>query len=332
VESKAVYLIYGEQKLLLDEASQRLSKKLYGREEKAALSLQAQEVTGEEIVSHCQSLSFFGEKQLVVVDNCFALKSKDKKALINYLASPNPQTVLLLKAVLLPTEVKKVKSDPLFQAVTNSPYGQTYHYEVKSLSNWIKKEFAGFHKTVSQAQTSYLILTVGEDLLKLRQEIAKIAAYCADKQEVALSDIKAVVNQTVEANVFALIDAIGAGDLETALTLANLILERQEKVDSVVNLIEQQLRLVSLFLIYKAEGITQTEELAKKLSISRGRLFYLKKQAQKFSFPRLKKAASTLLTYDYKRKTQAIDEKVFFEQLIVDLTALLSDRQPVARS
>lgn len=324
MESKAVYLIYSEQKLLLEEASQRLSKKLYGRQEKTAVSLQAQEVTGEEIVSHCQSLSFFGEKQLVAVDNCFALKNKDKKALIAYLKNPNPQTVLLLKAVLPLSEVKKIKSDPLFQAVANSPHGQTYLYEVKSLSGWIKKEFAKFNKTVSQAQTSYLILTVGEDLLKLKQEIAKIAAYCGDSQEVTLDDIKAVVNPTVEANVFALIDAIVIGDIETALTLANLILERQEKVDSVVNLIEQQLRLVSLYLTYKSEGITQIDELVKKLNISKGRLFYLKKQAQKFSFSRLKKATTLLLSYDYKRKTQTVDDKIFFEQLIVDLGSLFS--------
>lgn len=326
MESKAVYLIYSEQQLLIEEASQRLSKKLYGHHGKAAVNLQAQEVTGEEIVSHCQNLSFFGEKQLVTVDNCFALKNKDKKVLIAYLNNPNPQTVLLLKAVLPSTELKKVKSDSLFQAVANSPYGQTYHYEVKSLNAWIKKEFARFNKTISSAQASYLILTVGEDLLKLKQEIAKTAAFCGDRQEVSLNDIKAVVNQTVEANVFALIEAVESGDFETALTLANLILDRQERIDSVVNLIEQQLRLVSLYLIYKSEGITQVDELTKKLSISKGRLFYLKKQAQKFSFSRLKKAASLFLAYDYKRKTQTVDEKLFFEQLIVDLGRLLSSR------
>lgn len=318
MEVKAAYFIYSEQKLLLEEACQRLNKKLYGQEQPTPIRLAGDNSTAEEIIARCQSLSFFGQKQLVIVENCLALSNADKKSLAAYLQNPNHQTVLLLEAVISPAEGKKLSKDPLFQAVSQSANGRVYHYEVKSLSHWIKQEFAKAGKKVLPAVISYLTLTVGEDLLQLKQEIAKIVSYC-DKEEVELNDLKEVVVPTAEANVFALIEAIGAADLETALNLANLLLERGEKVDSLVNLIEQQLHLIALFLIYKAEGRAQTEELTKKLGISKGRLYYLKKQAAKFSDRRLQKSLAALLAHDYQRKTEMVDDKVLLEQLVMDL-------------
>src|SRR3990170_8717505 len=99
---KPVHFIYGEHRLLLREALDRLSAAVAGGDPGGldVCRFNGPDNDGAEILAACQALSFFGGRRLVIVNDALALNEADQAVLADYVKNPNPRTILVLTHVL----------------------------------------------------------------------------------------------------------------------------------------------------------------------------------------------------------------------------------------
>ncbi|HEY3280731.1 MAG TPA: DNA polymerase III subunit delta [Armatimonadota bacterium] len=88
-----------------------------------------------------------------------------------------------------------------------------------------------------------LVFQAGTLRGSLESEMEKLAAY-ADGREVTAADVEAVAAASPEANVFQLVDAVGARDAAAALGALDTLLSKGEKPFALFAMILRQLRLV----------------------------------------------------------------------------------------
>src|SRR4051794_40213395 len=166
---KPVYLFTGSDRPKIALALQRLRARVG---EDATETLHASEASGADAVSACNSLGLFGgESRAVVVGGVEAWKAADVKEIEAYLASPAPDTVL----VLVGDGLKKDAA--LAKAVGKAGEAHTYEVAKKELPQWVGEQFARLGATADRDACRALVEAVGENVGDLSSEIQKLATW-----------------------------------------------------------------------------------------------------------------------------------------------------------
>ena len=321
-ELKHVYFIYSAHSLLLKEALKRLTAKVSanGSEVLDTVRFNPSDHGIDEIMISLGTISFFGGRRLVIVDDLFGFKREGQEALLDYVDNPNPQTILVIAVIVSDKEAtRKLKSHKIFKACSSSSFAQVHEYTIKrGLSSWIKADFKSRGKSVTNEAVLYLITWVGSDLNRLTNEITKACDTAGpDVLEIDSALVKQVVVTTNEAEVFDLIGAVIDRDTELALTLTSALLDKDSAQGRVFGLLERQFQLL-LDVTTKGKGL-RGQGLAKVLGVSSGQAYYLEKQGRLFSLPKLKRALKLLVNADYVRKNSSVSSKMILERLVFDL-------------
>ncbi len=321
-ELKHVYLIYSAHSLLLKEALKRLTAQVSnnGSEVLDTVRFNPSDHGIDDIMMSLGTISFFGGRRLVIVDDIFGFKKQGQEALLDYVNNPNPQTILVIVVIANNSESsRKLKNHKIFKACSSSSSAQVHEYTInKGLSSWVKADFQSRGKSATNDAVLYLITWVGSDLNRLKNEITKACDSAGPhRQEIDSALVKQVVVTTNEAEVFDLIGAVIDQDTELALTLTSALLDKDSAQGRVFGLLERQFQLL-LDVPTKGKGL-RGQGLAKALGVSSGQAYYLEKQSRLFSLPKLRRALKLLLDADYVRKSSSVSPKMLLERLVFDL-------------
>jgi len=219
-ELKPVYLLHGSDGPKIARAVRRLRDRIG---EDSTEHLSARDSSGEDVVASCNALGLFlGEGRLVIVDEPERWKAADVKAVVAYLASPSPATVLALVA-------DEIKADsPLAKAVAK--VGQVLSYEApkRKLPEWVGEQFGRAGAKADADACRALVDIVGDDLDELTSEIDKLATW-AGGDTVTLRNVEQLAAGRAETSIFSLTDAWGRRDVGAVLRSAEEIMERSHR-------------------------------------------------------------------------------------------------------
>ncbi len=216
-ELKPVYVIGGTDRPKVERAVERLRSR-FGPD--AVERLSAVESTGEDAVAACNSLGLFAAGgRLVLVDAADRWKAADVKSIAEYLRSPAPETVLALVADGLK------KDAPLAKACQKAGDVLVYDVAKRSVPAWVAKEFERIGARADVDACRALVELVGDDLVDLATEVAKLATWAAG-DEIREADLIELVAPRAEAPPFAITDAWGRRDVAAVLTACEIGLER----------------------------------------------------------------------------------------------------------
>ena len=225
-----VYLLTGSDRPKIETAVARLRARFAAE---AVEAVSALEVSGEEAIALCNAGSLFGDKRLVVVDDVDGRrdgdgrlkggwKAADVDAVITYLGSPAPDTVLALVA----NELKATAS--LSKACAKTGKVLEYSVQKKGLQRWIAERFARHGVEAQPEACAMLLQLVGEDLHALATEVDKVATWAAG-EPVGEREIEALVPPASDTPTFTLTDAWAAGDTAATLAASEAIFERDAR-------------------------------------------------------------------------------------------------------
>jgi DNA polymerase-3 subunit delta len=182
------------------------------------------------IINICQDNTLFARKKMVIISNWSASKSpKLASELLKYGEERNlekNEDVFVFVDTRLKTEKNQLvkigaeRNRPLTAAekkfadwLLKSPYAQ----EIKNFTPaetlaWIKSELAKRDLKIEPAALNLLPALAGYDLVKLKNELNKLAAYTQGLKETTVTSeaIKLFVNSKIDPNIFALTDALGS--------------------------------------------------------------------------------------------------------------------------
>lgn len=226
-ELKPVYLIYGEEDLLLELALQRLRGLVA---EVADLDFNFDAFQGEsadpgDIIAAADTLPFASERRLVVVHDVDRMSASNQAVLAEHVVHPSPTTCLVMVA-------RKMRKDSkLVRAVASA--GEVAEYKPPKYNEyprWVTQFFDGHGRTIDRDAVEALLRAAGRDLRRLATEAEKIMVYAGDRTHVTTEDVESVISGAAPVSIFEFLDALGARESARALGLLDQLLANGEEL------------------------------------------------------------------------------------------------------
>jgi len=187
------------------------------------------------------------------------------------------------------------------------------------LPGWIRARARQRGANLDAGALADLAEFVGDDLRQLDQELIKLVDYTAGKRTVTRDDVRRLVPATRAANIFALVDALGLGDANTAGRLLQHALDVDgEPPLRLLGMIARQYRLLIQAKALQAQG-RRPPEIAKELGVPDWTAPKLLTQAGRHSFTRLESAMERILAADEGIKTGKISDREAMDVLLAEL-------------
>ncbi len=269
-ELKKVYLLYGEENYL----KRTYVKKLMNAVSPDENSMNVTIIKGEdfdvpEFIGICDTMPFFADKRIVVVNRCGRFKSakkeeeekavsqedisvaskeeisvtsneKGKKALKDTSKDASKDELAeYIKnipdtTVVVFTEDDVDKRNKLFKAVSEYGYASEMNRLTDSdLKTWIAREFSYYNKKITEKTAVFIMTYVGTDMDVLKNEIQKVCFYVYDKESVDENDINKICTKQLSAVIFDLMDCLAVKNTAGALKIYYELMDKKESVQQV---------------------------------------------------------------------------------------------------
>jgi DNA polymerase-3 subunit delta len=211
-----VYLIYGEERLLVDEAVRLLKEHALPKQARDFNfdAFNAKETKLIRIIDAAQMLPAFAPRRLVLVENADALDFDNAEALLKYLAKPSPTTVLVFVGDKLDARTR------VYKAFQKSAVVLRYdHPKPREMLDLVKKRARANGVSIEDSAIRALADAVGADASAAFQALELLTLYVGPgvKRPITANDVEAVISVTKEESIFALADAIGQQNREAAM-------------------------------------------------------------------------------------------------------------------
>jgi DNA polymerase-3 subunit delta len=275
-----VYLLLGDD----EERKARGVEKL--RKSRLADTYDATVTTPEAIISACNSYSLFGEGAFVLVKNLDAWNAAQKAKIVDYLKDPSPDADLVMLGMKLGAREK------LLVAVKEA--GEVHNFEQptgKALVRWAVG-YAKKQGLVIPEDVAEELVARCSDKTKVSRETEKLALYAVETA--TMEDVEALCPPDLQSNIFAFVDALGAGDRGKALGLLEVLLETGEPPLRIVHMIRRQFRLLARAKALFAGRVSRSE-VASMLKIPPFVARKLEEQAQRLDEEDVEKALALTL-------------------------------------
>jgi DNA polymerase III subunit delta len=206
---------------------------------------------GANIVALAQTLPMMAKYRMVFVRDLGLLPADEAEPVINYLAKPNPSTVLVAITSKLDKRLK------LFAQLSKKGYLHVLEAP-RNPSPWVREEAKLKGVRMDSAAMSRLVDTVGNDLSRLSLAVEQLGLYAGDRP-VTSDDVDELIADTRERSVFELTDAIGAADRARALAAVASLCDQRESAVGVVVMLARHIRQLSMLHACRAHGVPRSE-------------------------------------------------------------------------
>lgn len=218
----AAYYLHGPEDVLKDEALRAIVDRVldpalrdFNFDQRSAAQLDA-----ESLYTLCATLPMMAERRVVVVRDLEALKRKAKvrAVLLKYLATPSPETVLVLVQGS-GEEAEDRELARLAVGVSCDPLPP------ERVLRWLRNRAEAAGVRLDEAAAAHLVRAVGGDLGGLTSELAKLASLPAD-QPLTVERVGELVGVRSGETSFDWRDALFDGRTAQAVALLGPILEQ----------------------------------------------------------------------------------------------------------
>lgn len=316
---KPVYLIYGAEELLLEQAVTRLRDKLTAATQ-ADLDFNLDIFDGEQaeasqVLAAANTLPFMSERRLVILRSADKVSTDGLNEIADYAANPNPDTTLVLVATKIAKNMRVYKAiDKLGGAAEyKAPAKRDYPRAVVDM-------FAARGRKIGVEAAEVLVRAVGYDLRKLSIEIDKVIAFTGEEATLSRQDVEQVMSTTAPTSIFDFLDAIGGRDCRGALQLLADLLGEGESIHGVHAMTVRHVRnLISIRAVLdRPDSVRSPDAIAKQVGLIPWQARNLVRQADRFSAGELVDALRGCAVTDEQMKTSR-DARLAFERWLISV-------------
>lgn len=313
-ELKPVYLIFGEEELLLDRALHRLRDRVA---EVADLDFNFEAFDGgsadaNEVVAAANTLPFASDRRLVVVRNVDKMRADDQAVLAAYARDPAPTACLVLVAA------KIRKDSKLYKAV--NAFGGAAEYkapEKRAVPIWVVELFAARGRRLDRDGAEALVHAVGRNLRRLETEAEKIIAFAGDRVDISRADVENVVAETAPVSVFDFLRALADRQATAALELLGDLLASDEEFLGIHAMTVRQVRTLVSARALLDRGAGQAA-VQREVGMADWQARQAIEQARRFTPAELAHALGTLAEVERKLKSGDGEPRVVFEMWLME--------------
>ena len=324
------YLLHGDDEFSCSEALSELRRRMGdpAMTELNTTRFDGPEVSLAELQHACNTIPFFSNRRLVIVDGLLthlqkmASTEQGKKVLqelIEYLPRMPETTRLIL---LEPESI--APRHPLRRLIArDEALGYEREFGLprgRELARWTTRRVRERGGSITPEATAQLAAFVGDNLRLLAQEIEKLLSYVDRTRPITEEDVQLLVSDVREANIFDMVDALGQRDGETASRVFHRRLEGGDHPLALMGMMARQIRILIQVKELSQEGLSR-EAIARQLGLHP---FVVRKalaQERNFSMEQLDSIHRRLLKTDVAIKRGQIDPVLALDMLIAGLAA-----------
>ena len=305
---KPAYLISGNDRFLCYSALELIKKSVnISMKELNEVVLSGDNLTFEQISETASIFPFIDQYRLIQI-NGFNLKSKEKNnALIQYLNNPLTSSVIIFfnlegceNIKVLSNKIEFVDCDKI---------------DNKMIARIIKNKAAQIKVDIEDQAIELLILYCNADMARITSEFEKLVCYVGDNA-ITEQDIKDLVVQDKEYQIFELAEFIAKGEKEKALDLVYTLSNDGKSAFTLLTPLYNNYKRALFVSINKDK--TETE-LANLLGVKEYAIRMTKNQIKVFTPKKLKQIVDLLYEADRNIKTGKMNDQVAIKTTVLNI-------------
>lgn len=233
-EFKSVYLLYGEEEYLKKQYRDRLKNAIVGDDTMNYSYYDSDNASVKDIIDVCETMPFFAQKRLVVMENTGFLKSSNEE-LADYIKHITDYLIIVM------VEKEVDKRNKVYKAIDAVGYVcEMKPQTTATLEKWIAGLLAKDSLRISRDACDLILDKTGAGMDYIKQETEKLASYCQGREVVTVEDVEKVCATQTTSHIFDMISAIANKKQQQALDLYYDLLELKEPPMRILYLIVRQ--------------------------------------------------------------------------------------------
>jgi DNA polymerase III subunit delta len=234
-----IYVLIGDEAFLKTQCRDAIRRIVVGDAdlEFALATYPGDKTPFSEVRNDLDTLPFLAPARLVEIESADPFVTEYRESLEKYAAKPSNVGVLTLDVKSFPetTRLAKAISDD-GKIVCKAP-------DEAKLADWcIRWARTNADKPLTDEAADLLLTLIGPEMGLLASEIEKLAVAIGNKQEIGPADVQQYVGRSRQADVFKILDDVGAGKPAEAISLLTQLLDEGDDPLAILGPMTYQLR------------------------------------------------------------------------------------------
>ena len=258
---RRVYLLFGDEPFLVNSYKKRLREAIIGDDTMNYNYFEGKGPDVKEIISLADTMPFFAERRLVMVDGSGFFKNSAPEELVNYIPEIPESTCMVF------VENEFDKRNKLYKKVKDNGYAaELKKQDADQLMRWAAGILSKDGKKITRQVMEYFMERTGDDMENIRMELEKLICYTMGREVITKEDVEAVGTVHVTNRIFEMVTAIVAGNTRKAMDLYEDLLTLKEPPMRIMFLIAKQFNQLLQVKELAGKG-AQKGEIASKVKV-----------------------------------------------------------------
>ena len=310
-----IYLLYGEFESDIEKYIDKLVK---DNNIDTKVVYNYKDTSIEDVVEECSYTDLFGNKKMVILNDCTFLTGKDtleSDLMSKYLDNPNKDVILIFKIVTDKLDERK----KLVKTIKSVAIVKEFKLlDEKNLNSHIKNYFESLEFKIDSLSINEIISRLSSNTKVIDSELDKLYLYKLNDKTIELEDVKKVITRYEDNTIFKLVDAVVKRDKEKIFNLYKELLNNKEEPIMILTMLANQFRLMYQSKVLYNEGLS-FKEIASKLKEHPYRVQLAIHNSNDLSKKELKNIIQRLADTDYQIKTGMMDKEKALEMFFLEL-------------
>lgn len=319
---ESLYLFYGEENYLIEDAIKKIKKSFAELIEGINLiKIDENNIGG--LLSNIETPCFGFDKKLIIVKNSGILKKEGKKK-NTYLASLAEKTANYIKEnidtikqdnVIIFVE-DEIEKNQLYKAIEEN--GKVCNFAQEKMPDLIRriKTIANAYKVqIQDMDARYLVECCGTNLQDIINEIRKLIEYVGENGTIGKKEIDMLTTKKIDSVIFDLTDNLGKKNIKSSMEIFYNLIYQKEPVQKILVTLYNHFKKLYLVKI----AISSNEKIEDALKLKPNQSFLItkyKQQAGYFTIQELRKILEEFINLDYNYKIGLIDLNIGIEAIL----------------
>lgn len=308
---KPVYLLCGKEGYLKRQYRDRLKEAILDGDDMNYSRFESAKMNVLECIDICETLPFFSEKRVVVIENTGFFKKACDDALINYIKNM-PE---YLHIIFVESEIDK--RSKLYKAVASAGYvSELDMQDERMLAQWVSKLATDAKKSFDKGALRQFVAQTGGSMDNMKMELDKLICFCEERPVITEEDVRQICTVRTENRIFDLIASVGMKNRKKAMELYYDLRTLREPPLRILALMGRQFNMLYQASLLSKEGY-DSSTIAKKMGVMQFVAGKYLEQAKNYEITDIKSAMEDCAAAEEAVKTGRLGDVLSIEMLII---------------
>ena len=317
----SLYLLYGEERFLLENCLNKI-KKIFGDRVNGINYISLDNLTVSNIITDIQTPAFGFEKKLIIIKDSglFKKQLKSKKAedkqILKIAEYIKENIEYINNSVVIVFVEYDIDRNELYKIIEkNGIVCEFAKLKPNDLIKRLKQICIAYKVNVDESTLRYFIEICGTNMQELINEIRKQIEYAGTNGTITKDSIDKLATKQIDSVIFDLTDSLGKKDTKVALQVLEDMLYQKEPIQKILITLYNHFKKLYLTKI----AIKENRNIAQSLGLKPNQMFLTTKysmQAKYFKEEELRRILQDLIDLDYNSKNGKIDPEIGLQTIL----------------